>query len=204
MTIPLVRPLPAGSSCLPGSAGARRPCGRTRARSLFGIAPGGACHAGAVASPPVGSYPTVSPLPIRGWAVCSLWRCPWGCPRRALPGTIASWSPDFPRRPRNPEGTVPPRSSSPPRDPGYGTARRGRQGGASRDTRCHRERARVSRTRPAGGGRGTERGGGSAPRRGRDSPGGISATQKQAGGRAAVGVGFGARGPGAVAKAEGR
>ena len=32
-------------------------------RSLFGIAPGGACHAGAVASPAVGSYSTVSPLP---------------------------------------------------------------------------------------------------------------------------------------------
>ena len=34
------------------------------ARSLFGIAPGGACLAGAVASPAVGSYPTVSPLPL--------------------------------------------------------------------------------------------------------------------------------------------
>ncbi len=27
----------------------------------------------------------------------SLWRFPWGRPRRALPGTLASWSPDFPR-----------------------------------------------------------------------------------------------------------
>ena len=32
-------------------------------RSLFGVAPGGACHAAAVASRAVGSYPTVSPLP---------------------------------------------------------------------------------------------------------------------------------------------
>ncbi|CAN0601921.1 unnamed protein product, partial [Ectocarpus sp. 12 AP-2014] len=32
-------------------------------------------------------------------AVCSLWRCPLGCPSRALPGTVASWSPDFPRSP---------------------------------------------------------------------------------------------------------
>ncbi len=31
--------------------------------SLFGIAPGGACRAGPVARPAVGSYPTVSPLP---------------------------------------------------------------------------------------------------------------------------------------------
>ncbi len=30
-------------------------------------------------------------------AVCSLWHCPWGRPRRALPGTVVSWSPDFPR-----------------------------------------------------------------------------------------------------------
>ncbi len=34
-----------------------------RTRFLFGIAPGGACHAGPVARPAVGSYPTVSPLP---------------------------------------------------------------------------------------------------------------------------------------------
>ena len=33
-------------------------------RSLFGVAPGGACHAAAVASRAVGSYPTVSPLPV--------------------------------------------------------------------------------------------------------------------------------------------
>ncbi len=35
MTIPLVRPLPAGSSCLPGSAGARRPCGVAPARDPY-------------------------------------------------------------------------------------------------------------------------------------------------------------------------
>ncbi len=29
-------------------------------------------------------------------AVCSLWHCPWGRPRRALPGTVLPWSPDFP------------------------------------------------------------------------------------------------------------
>jgi len=34
-------------------------------RSLFGVAPGGACHAAAVTSRAVGSYPTVSPLPVR-------------------------------------------------------------------------------------------------------------------------------------------
>ena len=29
--------------------------------------------------------------------VCSLWHFPWGHPRRALPATLVSWSPDFPR-----------------------------------------------------------------------------------------------------------
>lgn len=33
-------------------------------------------------------------------AVCSLWHFPWGCPRRALPGTVLPWSPDFPPPPR--------------------------------------------------------------------------------------------------------
>jgi len=30
-------------------------------------------------------------------AVYSLWHFPYGCPRRALPATLVSWSPDFPR-----------------------------------------------------------------------------------------------------------
>ena len=29
-------------------------------------------------------------------AVCFLWHFPWGCPRRALPGILILWSPDFP------------------------------------------------------------------------------------------------------------
>ena len=58
------------------------------ATPLFGIAPGGACRAAPVASRAVGSYPTVSPWPRRTGAVSSLWRFPWGCPRRALPGTV--------------------------------------------------------------------------------------------------------------------
>jgi hypothetical protein len=32
-------------------------------------------------------------------AVCFLWHCPWGFPRRALPGTVFPWSPDFPPPP---------------------------------------------------------------------------------------------------------
>jgi len=93
---------PCASSCQPEPLGQSSPAvisahRSTRTRFLFGIAPGGACHAGAVTSPPVGSYPTLSPLPVRARAVCFLWRSPSGCPARALPGTVALWSPDFPR-----------------------------------------------------------------------------------------------------------
>ena len=42
------------------------------ARLLFGIAPGGACLAGPVASPAVGSYPTVSPLPASAGGLFSV------------------------------------------------------------------------------------------------------------------------------------
>ena len=31
-------------------------------------------------------------------AVYFLWHFPWGRPRRALPGTVFPWSPDFPPR----------------------------------------------------------------------------------------------------------
>jgi len=31
-------------------------------------------------------------------AVCFLWHCPWGHPRRTLSGTVSPWSPDFPPR----------------------------------------------------------------------------------------------------------
>ena len=32
-------------------------------------------------------------------AVCFLWHCPWGRPRRPLAGTVFPWSPDFPPPP---------------------------------------------------------------------------------------------------------
>lgn len=78
------------------------PLART-ASSLFGFAPGGACHAVPVAGSAVRSYRTFSPLPAsRGTqAVRSLWRYPWGRPRRTLSGTVFPWSPDFPP-PREP------------------------------------------------------------------------------------------------------
>src|SRR3569833_4081274 len=66
---------------------------------LFGLAPGGGCRAASVTGRAVRSCRTLSPLPCpKALAVCSLWHCPWGHPRRALPGTVVSRSPDFPRR----------------------------------------------------------------------------------------------------------
>src|SRR6267142_2316282 len=68
---------------------------------LLGLAPGGVFPAAAVAGGAVRSYRTVSPLPParhagNGPAVYFLWHFPWGRPRRALPGTVPPWSPDFP------------------------------------------------------------------------------------------------------------
>ena len=74
------------------------PCGNVP--PLFGLAPGGVYRASPVASAPVRSYRTLSSLPDPASgpsAVCFLRHFPWGHPRRALPATLVSWSPDFPR-----------------------------------------------------------------------------------------------------------
>ena len=84
---PPVRAMDGHSSGMPVTGHLARP---TRATSrkhrcrlpgvppLFGLAPGGVCHAASVAGRAVGSYPTVSPLPGQqaGPAVCSLWHFP--------------------------------------------------------------------------------------------------------------------------------
>ncbi len=57
-------------------------------------------------------------------AVFSLWRCPSGCPARALPGTVTLWSPDFPR------GVAPARPSGPPHGAAPRTWPRPRQRGS--------------------------------------------------------------------------
>jgi hypothetical protein len=73
---------------------------------LLGLAPGGVCPAAAVAGGAVRPYRTISPLPpmpsheavprTTGLGGMFLWHFPWGRPRRALPGTVPPWSPDFP------------------------------------------------------------------------------------------------------------
>ena len=88
----------------PGNRPAPRRAGPS---SLLGLAPGGVCRAAAVAGDAVRSYRTLSPStrrpasPRPRRADCSLWHFPWGRPRRALPGTVFPWSPDFPP-PRSP------------------------------------------------------------------------------------------------------
>jgi len=86
---------------------------RDLAPSLFGLAPGGVCHAADVAADAVRSYRTFSPLPRlirnapRRFVFCGT--VPeTGSPfrgdksRRTLSGTVHPWSPDFP--PRRPFG----------------------------------------------------------------------------------------------------
>ncbi len=46
------------------------------------------------------------PYPDLSGAVCFLWHFPWGRPRRALPGTVFSWSPDFPLLAQRPPGQL--------------------------------------------------------------------------------------------------
>jgi hypothetical protein len=78
----------------------RRGLSATRRSPLFGLAPGGVCRAAPVTGGAGRSCRSVSPLPagscLLARAVCSLWHCPWGRPRRRLAGTVFPWSPDFP------------------------------------------------------------------------------------------------------------
>ena len=93
---PLGPPLPAASCSLPGTQ-----TGRAAPRPLFGLAPGGVCHATPVTRGPVRSYRTVSPLPVplaRPSAVCSLLHFPSPRGARALPGTLPYGARTFLRR----------------------------------------------------------------------------------------------------------
>jgi len=71
---------PCAQATNPGLSGRNTPTfPKESARPLCGLAPGGVCHAGAVARAPVRSYRTLSPLPVRSKtpsAVCSLWHFP--------------------------------------------------------------------------------------------------------------------------------
>jgi hypothetical protein len=58
---------PAAPATNPGLSGRNTPASTPKssgARPLFGLAPGGVCHADAVAGAPVRSYRTLSPMPV--------------------------------------------------------------------------------------------------------------------------------------------
>src|ERR1700733_13971223 len=83
--------------------------------SLFGLAPGGACHAVPVAGPAVRSYRTISTLlsvfalaGYAGLAVSFLWRCPWGRPRRMLSVTVSFVEPGLSSLPVHERATIRP------------------------------------------------------------------------------------------------
>jgi len=104
--IPLGRWLPSASSNLPGRPDPDTDPGACAPRRPYSVLlPVGF----AVPLPlPAARCALTAPFhPCRGKtlrpaAVCSLWHCPWGCPRRTLSGTACPWSPDFP--PRRPFG----------------------------------------------------------------------------------------------------
>src|SRR5205814_4117389 len=64
-------------------------------------APTGGCRAAPVAKRAVGSYPTVSPLPLIFRAVCFLWPVPSPCGAQALPGSLPSGARTFLSAPCN-------------------------------------------------------------------------------------------------------
>jgi hypothetical protein len=100
MTIPLGRLLPSASSDRPGR--------RSEDRSV-GALSGPTGRPYLVLLPVRFAVPSLLPRPrcaltapfhpyrsANESAVSSLWHCLWGRPRRALPGTVSPWSPDFP------------------------------------------------------------------------------------------------------------
>ena len=96
MTIPLPAALPLRSSCQPGPPRAKAALpflarGPYLALLRVGLAvPVLLPDPRWALTPPFHHHPAC-------WAVSFLWRFPLGYPSRALPGTLALWSPDFPR-----------------------------------------------------------------------------------------------------------
>ena len=112
MTIHPGRALLHNSSCQPGPLGHGRTCGmigrgQTSARGPYSaLLPVGLAMPSLLPgtrwalAPPFHPYPVLPRTsPRQDKAVCFLWRFPAGFPVRALPGTVAMWSPDFPLGP---------------------------------------------------------------------------------------------------------
>ena len=117
MAIPLRHSLPSASSCQPSpswrkpslAAGSGCPMshphgGSIRHCSRWGLPCRPRCRGRG------GLLPHRFTLTAPCTAVFSLWRFPSGCPARELPGTVVSWSPDFPRAPRRTQPSSLPRN----------------------------------------------------------------------------------------------
>ena len=80
-------------------------------RRLFGLAPTGGCRAASVTRSAVGSYSTVSPLPVARLrllrAVCFLWPYPSPFGAQALPGSLPGGARTFLGNPKATATTAP-------------------------------------------------------------------------------------------------
>jgi hypothetical protein len=77
----------------------------------------------------------------RRLAVCFLWHCPWGRPRRPLTGTVSAWSPDFPLSALLQTAAIRPSGGGFYEPIGYRSQNRGKAAKSSpRRHRGHRER----------------------------------------------------------------
>jgi hypothetical protein len=171
--IPLGRLLPAASSNQPGRQGPETPPRRFPAAtapiwscSRWGLPCRSRCRSrGALLPHPFTLASTRSG--DRAAAVCFLWHCPWGHPRRTLSGTVFPWSPDFPRPSRaaavRPTGRAPVGGMGGGVKPTHHEAPRPRATAAARATAADNLRAppdplaRVAPTLAAGEGRHTAR-----------------------------------------------
>ncbi len=102
MAIHLGRKSPCASRDLPGRRPGNRPAGRPARRPYLVLLPVGFAVPVPLPRPRcalAAPFHPCRPEPARGrsgLAVSFLWHFPWGRPRRALPGTVSPWSPDFP------------------------------------------------------------------------------------------------------------
>ncbi len=111
MAIPLGRPLPSASCDRPerrregppGIPAKGMPAAPTWSCSRWGFPCRRRCRRRGALLP---HRFTLAGRPVfrGGPAVYFLWHFPWGRPRRALPGTVPPWSPDFPLSPEGESG----------------------------------------------------------------------------------------------------
>jgi hypothetical protein len=103
-TIPLGRVLRRASRDQPGRRGGNAPAALAgaavpiRSCSRWGLPCRPCCQGRGALLPHRFALARGAPHAVLARAVCFLWHCPWGRPRRRLAGTVFPWSPDFPLR----------------------------------------------------------------------------------------------------------